>query len=218
MPQTPDLTVKERELVESKLDRRMHESHGDAFERLVQGKDAEETQVNIESLINFVDLLGSTDAWDQLSIITRVEFQGLNPKTKQMQSSVIAFKVSDKQIFFKTLRVMGYHVNTLTEKARIRMGIVRINFKAFIRALAKRGGPLVKRLPSHPYDNARQRTRSIRDPQLHIYNEQGDDNFQAHWDIGSSNTGVPVVDPIGGFWHGYFASPEEVARHLSRIE
>ena len=54
MPQTPDLTVKERELVESKLDRRPHESLGDAFERLVQGKDAEETQVNIESLINFV--------------------------------------------------------------------------------------------------------------------------------------------------------------------
>ena len=217
MPQTPDLTVKERELVESKLDRRPDESDVDAFERLVQGKNTEETQLNIQSLINFVDLLGSADAWEQLSIISRVEFQGLNPKTKQMQSSVIAFKVSDKQMFFKTLRVMGYHVNTLTEKARIWMGIVRINFKAFIKALTKRGGPFVCRLPSHPYDNARQRTRSIRDPQLHIYNERGDGNFQAHWDIGSSNTGIPVIDPIGGFWHGYFASPEEVARHLSRL-
>ena len=212
-------TDKERELIEAKLDYVNGESYRDAFDRLVQGKDVQETSVNTASLINFVDLLGGrADAWDQLSIITRVEFQGLNPKTKQMQSSVIAFKVSDKQMFLKTLRVMGYHVNTLTEKARIRMGIVRINFKAFIKALTKRGGPFVKRLPSHAYDNARQRTRSIRDPQLHIYNEQGDDNFQAHWDIGSSNTGVPVIDPIGGFWHGYFAWPQEVARHLTRIE
>ena len=212
------LTDKERELIEAKLDCVNGESYQDAFDRLVEGKELQETSVNSQSLIYFVDLIGgSADAWAQLSIITRVEFQGLNPKTKQMQSSVIAFKVSDKQMFLKTLRVMGYQVNTLIEKARIRMGIVRINFKSFMKALTKRGGPFARRLPSHAYDNARQRTRSIRDPQLHIYNEQGDDNFQAHWDIGSSNTGVPVVDPIGGFWHGYFASPEEVARHLSRL-
>jgi hypothetical protein len=212
------LTRKERELVESRLDRLQHESCEAAFDRLVEGKHRDETVVNIQSLINFVDLLGcNADAWKQLTIITRVEFQGLNPKTKQMQSSVIAFKVSDKKKFLKALRAMGYHVNTLIEKARIRMGIVRINFKTFIKALTKRGERFVRRLPSHPYDNARQRTRRIRDPQLHIYNEQGDDNFQAHWDIGSSNTGVPVIDPIGGFWHGYFASPEEVARHLRRL-
>ena len=206
-------------MIEAKLDCVNGESYQDAFDRLVQGKELQEASVNIRSLINFVDLIGgSADAWAQLSIITRVEFQGLNPKTKQMQSSVIAFKVSDKQMFLKTLRVMGYQVNTLIEKARIRMGIVRINFKSFMKALTKRDGPFVRRLPSHAYDNARQRTRSIRDPQLHIYNEQGDDNFQAHWDIGSSNTGVPVIDPIGGFWHGYFASPQEVAKHLTRIE
>lgn len=212
------LTQKETELVESKLERFEHESYRDAFDRLVAGKSAEETLVNIRSLINFVDLLGShADAWEQLTIITRVEFQGLNPKTGEMQSSVIAFKVSDKQEFLKTLGAVGYHVNNLIEKARIRMGIFRINFKTYLKALTRRGAPFVKRLPSHPYDNARQRTRRIRDPQLHIYNEQGDDNFQAHWDIGSSNTGLPVIDPIGGYWHGYFASPEEVARHLRRL-
>src|SRR6185503_16670939 len=114
------LTDKERELIAPKLDRVNGESYQDAFERLVQGNDLRETSVNTESLINFVDTMGlDARAWSQVSILTRVLFQVENPKTRQMQSSVIAFKVSDKEEFLEALRKSGYHVNTLIEKARI---------------------------------------------------------------------------------------------------
>jgi hypothetical protein len=213
------LTDKERELIEPKLGRVDGESYKDAFDRLVQGKDLEETSVNTESLINFVDTLGTnTSAWSQVSALTRVLFQGLNPKTRQIQSSVIAFKVSDKEEFLEALRVRGYHVNTLIEKARIRLGTVKNNLGSFIKAAITRKPPKITWLPSHRFDNARQPTRRILDPQLHIYNEFGDNDFQAHWDVGSSNTGRRIVDPIGGAWHGYFAPPQTVAKHLTRIQ
>lgn len=213
------LTKKERELIEPKLDRLKGESFQGAFDRLVQGENQQEISVNTLSLINFVDVVGrNAHAWAQVSTITRVEFQGSNPVTKQEQSSVIAFKVSHKEEFLKALGATGYHVNTLIEKARIRVGTVRHNLRTFIKAVVTGRPPTITRLPSHPYDNARQPTRRIFDPQLHIYNENGDNDFQAHWDVGSSNTGTPVIDPIGGVWHGYFASPQEVAKHFTRIE
>jgi hypothetical protein len=212
------LTTKERELIEPKLDCVKGESYKEAFARLVQGKDLQETGVNTQSLINFVDAMGkNARGWAQVSNITRIDFQGANPNTKQIQSSVIAFKVRDKDEFLNALRVTGYHVNTLSEKTRIRVGTVRRNLRAFIKAALTRTVPEITRLPSHRFDNARQPTRRIFDPQLHIYNETGDNNFQAHWDLGSSNTGRRVIDPIGGVWHGYFAPPEEVAKHLTRI-
>jgi hypothetical protein len=212
------LTDKERELIAPKLDRVNGESYQDAFERLVQGNDLRETSVNTESLINFVDTMGlDARAWSQVSILTRVLFQDENPKTRQMQSSVIAFKVSDKEEFLEALRKSGYHVNTLIEKARIRLGTVKNNFRSFIKAAITRKPPKITWLPSHRFDNARQPTRRIRDPQLHIYNEFGDNDFQAHWDVGSSNTGRRIIDPIGGVWHGYFAPPQTVAKHLTRI-
>jgi hypothetical protein len=212
------LTIKERELIEPKLNCVEGESYREVFGRLVQGKDPEETNVNTQSLINFVDAVGrNTRGWAQVSDITRIDFQGANPNTKQMQSSVIAFRVRDKDEFLDALRVKGYHVNTLTEKTRIHMGTVRQNLRAFIKAAFTGRSPEITKLPSHRFDNARQPTRRIFDPQLHIYNEAGDNNFQAHWDIGSSNTGRRVIDPIGGVWHGYFASPQEVAKHLTRI-
>ena len=213
------LTKKERLLIEAKLHRLEGESYQDAFDRLVQGKNAQEAGVNTQSLINFVDALGrDAPAWEQVSTITRVEFQGPNPKTNQMQSSVIAFEVCDKEEFLKALRATGYHVNTLTEKARIGVGTVKRNFRAFIKAAITGRPPKITRPPSHRFDNARQPTRRIFDPQLHIYNENGDRDFQGHWDLGSSNTGNRVLDPIGGVWHGYFASPHEVAKHLTRIQ
>jgi len=212
------LTDKERELIEPKLDRLNSESHQDAFDRLVQGVDSRETGVNTESLINFVNTVGSNArAWSQVSTLTRVLFQGPNPKTTQIQSSVIAFKVSDKEEFLEALRVTGYHVNTLIEKARIRLGTIKNNLGPFIKAAITRRPPKLKWQPSHRFDNARQPTRRIFDPQLHIYNEFGGNDFQAHWDMGSSNTGRRIVDPIGGVWHGYFAPPQEVAKHLNRI-
>jgi hypothetical protein len=213
------LTDEERELIEPKLDRGNGESYKDAFDRLVQGKDPEETNVNTESLINFVDTVGiDARAWSQVSTMTGVLFQGPNPKTRQIQSSVIAFKVSDKEEFLEALRLSGYHVNTLIEKARIRFGTVKNNFGSFIKAAITRKPPKITWLPSHRFDNARQQTRRIFDPQLHIYNEFGDNDFQAHWDVGSSNTGRRIIDPIGGAWHGYFAPPKEVAKHLTRIQ
>lgn len=213
------LTRKERELIEPKLDRMRGESYKDAFDRLVLGKNPQETTVNTQSLINFVDAVGrNTHAWEHLSTITRVEFQGPNPNTKQVQSSVIAFEVCDKEEFLKALRASGYDVNTLMEKARIRVGTVRRNLRAFIKAAVTGSPPNITRRPSHRFDNARQPTQRILDPQLHIYNENGDNDFQAHWDMGSSNTGRRVIDPIGGVWHGYFAPPEEVAKHLTRIQ
>lgn len=213
------LTDKERELIEPKLDCVNGESYQEAFDRLVQGKDPQETSVNTESLINFVDTVGiDARAWSHVSTLTRVLFQGLNPKTRQMQSSVIAFKVSDKEEFLEALRFSGYHVNTLIEKARIRFGTVKNNLGSFIKAAFTRKPPKITWLPSHRFDNARQPTRRIRDPQLHIYNEFGNNDFQAHWDVGSSNTGRRIIDPIGGVWHGYFASPQEVAKHLTRIQ
>jgi hypothetical protein len=213
------LTDKERELIEARLDRVNGESYQDAFGRLVQGKDLQETSVNTESLINFVDAVGSNaQAWAQVSTIMRVLFQGPNPKTKRAQSSVIAFKVRDKEEFLKALRATGYHVNTHLERARIRASTVRRNLKAFIKAAVTGRPPTITRLPSHRFDNARQPTRCIWDPQLHIYNEFGDNDFQAHWDVGSSNTGRRIIDPIGAVSHGYFASPEDVAKHLTRIE
>jgi hypothetical protein len=213
------LTDKERELIEPKLGRVNGESYKDAFDRLVQGKNLEETSVNTESLINFVNTLGvDARAWSQVSTLTRVLFQGPNPKTKRIQSSVIAFKVNDKEEFLEALRVNGYHVNTLIEKARIRLGTVKNNLGSFIKAAITRKPPMITWLPSHRFDNARQPTRRIFDPQLHIYNEFGDNDFQAHWDAGSSNTGRRIIDPIGGAWHGYFATPQEVAKHLTRIQ
>ena len=213
------LTKREKALIEPKLHRLNGESYEDIFDRLVQGKDPQETGVNIQSFINFVDALGPNNhAWEQVSTITRVEFQGPNPKTKQMQSSVIAFEVCDKEKFLKALRATGYHVNTLIEKARIRVGTVKRNLRAFIKAAITGGPPKITSPPSHRFDNARQPTRRIFDPQLHIYNENGDNNFQGHWDVGSSNTGNRVLDPIGGVWHGYFASPQEAAKNLTRIQ
>jgi hypothetical protein len=213
------LTDKERELIEPKLGRVNCESYKDAFDRLVRGKDPQETSVNIESLINFVDTLGvDARAWSKVGPLTRVLFQGPNPKTTQIQSSVIAFKVSDKEEFLEALRVRGYHVNTLIEKARIRLGTVKNNLGSFIKAAITRKPPKITWLPSHRFDNARQPTRRIVDPQLHIYNEFGDNDFQAHWDMGSSNTGRRIIDPIGGAWHGYFAPPQAVAKHLTRIQ
>jgi hypothetical protein len=212
------LTEKERELIVPKLGRVNGESYKDAFHRLVRGKDPEETSVNTESLINFVDTVGiDARAWSQVSTVTAVLFQGLNPKTRQIQSSVVAFKVSDKEEFLEALRSRGYHVNTLIEKARIRLGTVKNNFGSFIKAAITRKPPKITWLPSHRFDNARQPTRRIFDPQLHIYNEFGDNDFQAHWDVGSSNTGRRMIDPIGGAWHGYFAPPTEVAKQLTRI-
>lgn len=212
------LTEKEKELIAPKLDRANGESYKDAFHQLVRGKDPEETSVNTESLINFVDTVGiDARAWSQVSTLTGVLFQGLNPKTGQIQSSVVAFKVSDKKEFLEALRLRGYHVNTLIEKARIRLGTVKNNFGSFIKAAITRKPPKITWLPSHRFDNARQPTRRIFDPQLHIYNEFGDNDFQAHWDVGSSNTGRRIIDPIGGAWHGYFAPPTEVAKHLTRI-
>jgi hypothetical protein len=212
------LTKKERDLIESKLDRVKGESYKDAFDRLVQGKNRQEISVNTQSLINFVDALGrNAQGWEQVSSITRIDFQGPNPSTKQVQSSVIAFKVRDKEEFLKALGETRYHVNTLIEKARIRVGTVKRNLRAFITAAITGRPPKITRPPSHRFDNARQPTRRILDPQLHIYNENGDNDFQAHWDVGSSNTGRRIIDPIGGVWHGYFAPPQEVARHLTRI-
>jgi hypothetical protein len=213
------LTKGEKVLIEPKLHRLNGESYQDVFDRLVQGKDPQESGVNTQSLINFVDALGwNAHAWEQVSTITRVEFQGTNPKTKQMQSSVIAFEVCDKEKFLKALSATGYHVNSMIEKARIRAGTVMNNLRTFIKAVIKGKPPIITRLPNHPFDNARQPTRHIFDPQLHIYNESGNHNFQGHWDVGSSNTGNRVIDPIGGVWHGYYAPPQEVAKHLTRIQ
>jgi hypothetical protein len=213
------LTDKERELIEPKLGRVNGESYKDAFDRLVQGKDPQETSVNTDSLINFVDTLGvDSRAWSQVGTLTRVLFQGPNPKTRLIQSSDNAIKVTDKEEFLEALRVSGYHVNTLIEKARIRLGTVKNNLGSFIKAAITRKPPKITWLPSHRFDNARQPTRRIFDPQLHIYNEFGDNDFQAHWDVGSSNTGRRIIDPIGGAWHGYFAPPQAVAKHLTRIQ
>ena len=213
------LTTKERELIELKLDRLEDENYQDAFARLVQADDPQETDANIQSLINFVDALGwNHRCWEQVSSLTGVIYQGPNPNTKQMQSSVITFKVSDKEEFLRALTAIGYDVNNLIEKVRIRAGKVRNNFRTIIKAAIRGRRPVITRLPSHPYDNARQPTRRIRDPQLHIYNEFGDNNFWAHWDVGSSNTGIRIIDPIGAAWHGYFASADEVARRLKRLD
>lgn len=213
------LTDKESELIEPKLACVNGESYKDAFDRLVQGKDPQETSVNTESLINFVDTVAiDARAWAQVSTLTGVLFQGPSPKTRQIQSSVIAFKVSDKEKFLEALRLSGYHVNTLIEKARIRLGTVKNNLGSFIKAGITRKPPKLTWLPSHRFDNARQPTRRIFDPQLHIYNEFGDNDFQAHWDLGSSNTGRRIIDPIGGAWHGFFATPQAVAKHLTRIQ
>lgn len=206
-------------MIEPKLNRPEGESYRDAFDRLVQGKNPQETKVNTQSLINFVDTVGrNARAWEQVITITRVLFQGPNPNTKQEQSSVIAFKVCDKEEFLKALRETGYHVNNLIERARIRVGTVKNNLGSFIKAAITRKPPKITWLPSHRFDNARQPTRRILDPQLHIYNEFGDNDFQAHWDLGSSNTDRRIIDPIGGVWHGYFAPPQEVAKHLTRIQ
>ena len=212
------LTKTERELIELKLNRLEDETYQDAIDRLVQGDNAQETGVNLQSLINFVDALGSNDrCWEQVSSISDILYQGLNPNTKQPQSSVIAFKVRDKEEFLRALKAAGYDVNTLIERVRIRAGKVRRNFKTIIKAAIRGRRPTITTLPSHPYDNARQPTRRIRDPQLHIYNEFGDSDFWAHWDVGSSNTGKIIIDPIGAAWHGYFASPDEVAKRLERL-
>jgi hypothetical protein len=213
------LTRKEKELIELKLDRQEGESLQDAIERLVQGDNAEETAVNLQSLINFVDALAAHPrCWEQVSSISGILYQGLNPNTQQLQSSVITFRVRDKEEFLKALQAVGYDVNTLIERVRIRAGKVRRNFKTIIKAAIRGRRPTITTLPSHPYDNARQPTRRIRDPQLHIYNEFGDTDFWAHWDVGSSNTGKRIIDPIGAAWHGYFASPDEVAKRLERLE
>jgi RHS repeat-associated protein len=218
------LTKKEKAALVGKLDNQKGESDRAAFNRLVAGNNAKETQANIKSVKVFIAQAGgltNSAVWQNIQTIKSVDFNmGPDPDSNQQQSSTIGIQIAEgkKDDFLKALKNEGYYVNGFGEEIRKAKDMVTTTnvLGAITSMVLGIDIPIIP--PPHAYDNARARTDRESDPQLHFYNESGSNFFNVHWDRTSSNaTEDGIIGNIcGGADHGAFASPERINEYLKR--
>ena len=211
------LSTSEWSALTSRLVVQPDETPSDALMRLIAvGSNEAVKRANFASLRNFALQMGGpteNEIWRLIRSIAASIPSPLNGRG-DYQSSVIQFRVADRDEFLHCLRddpINRFSVNSFADSLRKTAQEVRGAFKG--------------REVYHAFDNARASTPRAADPQLHIYNELADDPefgpnfFWAHWDFPSARADENSFwsNLRGAMKHGEFATPEEVWEFLKSL-
>jgi RHS repeat-associated protein len=214
-----ELSKRERELIQQKLVLGKGQTVRDRFNQLVGVKgDSNATAANVESVKALIGAIGQTEAWQQVKSVERVDTNGAN-STGGAYSSTIGMNV-DRPAFLEALGNQGYAVNSLAEEGRkAGQEIARNPLAVVLNVIVGIPAPSINP-PDHPYDNARASTTLENEPQLHFYNEQAGNYFQAHWDRTSSNASTqgPIGHLSGAMDHGAPATVQQVNNYLKKTQ
>jgi len=213
-----ELTRRKQSLIKKKLVLKKGETYRSRFDQLVKGADSKATAANTQSVKLFIGAVAKTDAWQQIKSIERVDSNGSNERGEAYTSNIGV--QANGEGLLKSLGNKGYEVNGGGDEVRKALQTAQRNVVPFLISLVVPGFPSTVNSPDHPFDNARASTALREDPQLHFYNEQGGDHFQAHWDPTSSNA-VPdglYGNFVGGMGHGNPATINQVNDYLKKTQ